>query len=153
MRPLKIVWQRLVTPGGATCNRCGDTFTELQRAVIKLKDVLAPLDLAPNLETVELTPESFNRDPAASNRIWIEGRPIEEWLGARVGTSRCCSVCGDAECRTVAIDQTVFETIPEHLIVRAALAAAARTLGAVTESASTEAESCACAPACCAHRG
>jgi hypothetical protein len=151
MRPLKIVWQRLVTSSGATCDRCGRTFAALQRAVTKLKDVLRPLDVEPILETVELTPGSFNRDPSASNRIWIAGRPLEEWLGARVGRSRCCSVCGEAECRTIEIEETVFETIPEHLILQAALMAAARMIAPVTEMVSSETELCSCEPACCAN--
>ena len=153
MRPLKIVWQRLVTSSGATCDRCGRTFAALQRAVTKLKDVLRRLDLEPILETVELTQESFSRDPSASNRIWIAGRPLEEWLGARVGRSRCCSVCGEAECRTVEIEETVFETIPEHLILRAALVATARMIAPVTEMACSETEICSCEPACCADGG
>jgi hypothetical protein len=153
MRRLTIVWQRLVTPSGATCDRCGHTHAALQRAVTRLKDVLRPLDLQPILETVELTQGSFNRDPSASNRIWIAGRPLEEWLGARVGSSRCCSICGEAECRTVEIKETVFETIPEQLILRAALVAAARMIDPVTPMASNETENCACEPACCADGG
>jgi hypothetical protein len=153
MRPLKIVWQRLVTSSGATCDRCGRTFVALKRAVTKLKDVLRPLDLEPILETIELTQESFNRDPSASNRIWITGRPFEEWLGARVGTSRCCSACGEAECRTIEIEKSIFETIPEHLILRAALMAAARMISPVTEMVSSETELCSCEPVCCANGG
>jgi hypothetical protein len=153
MRPLKIIWQRLVTSRGETCDRCGGTFAALQRAVTKLKNVLRPLDVEPILETVELTQESFSRDPSASNRIWIAGRLLEEWLGARVGRSRCCSVCGEDECRTVEIEETVFETIPEHLILRAALTAAARMIAPVTEMVSSETKICSCEPACCADGG
>jgi hypothetical protein len=50
---------------------------------------------------------------------------MEEWLGANVGSSRCCSVCGESECRTVEVNGTVFEAIPEKLFMRAALTAAA----------------------------
>ena len=75
MRRLTIVWQRVVTPSGATCDRCGHTLAALQRAVTRLKDVLRPLDLEPILETVELTQEAFNRDPSASNRVWIGRSP------------------------------------------------------------------------------
>ena len=54
---------------------------------------------------------------------------MEDWLDASVGSSRCCSVCGDAECRTVEIGDATFETIPERVLVRAALIAAAQMLG------------------------
>ena len=128
MKTLDIVWQRLVNSGGKTCNRCGMTYEALQRAVAKLKDVLGPLGIAPMLEIKEITEKSFQEDPSSSNRIWIAGRPLEEWLEARVGSSRCCSVCGDSNCRTVEIAGAVFESIPEDLILKAALVAAAQML-------------------------
>ena len=67
---------------------------------------------------------SFQTDPSESNRVWIAGRPMEEWLGARVGSTPCCSVCGDSECRTVEVGGTTFEAVPEQLFIRAALVAA-----------------------------
>ena len=144
MRPLQIVWQRLVDAQGLTCNRCGDTYEALQGAVAKLKNILAPLGLEPTLETKEMHEESFKTDPSASNKIWIAGKPLEDWLGAEVGSSRCCSVCGDAECRTVDVEGTVFEAIPEDLILRAALVAASHVLGSGSKTASSQS-----APACC----
>jgi hypothetical protein len=148
VRPLPIVWQRLVNSGGQTCKRCGVTYEALQRAVAKLKDVLAPLGLEPTLETKEIQEESFKADPSASNRIWIAGMPLEEWLGAGVGSSRCCSVCGESECRTVEVGGAVFEAIPEDLILRAALIAAAQVLGSVSEAASSKREHGSCQPTC-----
>ena len=148
MKPLPIIWQRLVAEG-RTCNRCGSTYEELQRAISKLKLVLAPLGLEPTLETREIQQESFRADPSASNAIWIAGRPLEEWLGASVGRSRCCSVCGESECRTLEVGGTVFEAIPEDLILRAALAAAAQVLGAMSEEASSQRRPAACQQSCC----
>ncbi len=149
MRTLNIVWQRLVNSQGETCNRCGVTFEALQRAVAKLKVILAPLDLEAALQTLEMQQESFKADPSASNQIWIAGRPLEEWLGGRVGSSRCCSVCGNSECRTVEVGGTVFEAIPENLILKAALLAAAQMLGPISERPSAEGEPCSCRPNCC----
>ena len=54
---------------------------------------------------------------------------MEEWLGARVGSSPCCSVCGTSECRTLEVGGATFETIPERLFLWAALAAASQALG------------------------
>jgi len=62
MRPLHIVWQRLVNSKGQTCNRCGDTYEALRDAVAKLKDALGPLGLEPILETKEINEESFKRE-------------------------------------------------------------------------------------------
>jgi hypothetical protein len=132
MKPLPIVWQRLVSPDGRTCDRCNSTYQEMQRAVDKLKAALAPLGIEPTLETREIEEKAFKADPSESNRIWIAGRPMEEWLGANVGSSRCCSVCGDSECRTVEVGGSTFEAIPEELVVKAALIAASQLLNAVT---------------------
>jgi Domain of unknown function (DUF2703) len=132
MKPLPIVWQRLVSPDGRTCDRCNRTDLEMQRAVGKLKAALAPLGIEPTLETRAIDEKAFKANPSESNRIWIAGRPMEEWLGANVGSSRCCSVCGDSECRTVEVGGSAFEAIPEELVVKAALIAAAQLLNAAT---------------------
>lgn len=129
MTPLPIVWQRLVTTYGKTCSRCDATYQQVQSAVSKLREILKPLDIVPILEAREIDENSFKNDPSESNRIWIAGRPLEEWLGASTGTSSCCSVCGDAPCRTTELEGTVFEEIPEELILKAALIAASRLIG------------------------
>lgn len=61
-------------------------------------------------------------------RIFIADQPLESWLGATVSASQCCSVCGDSHCRMVEVGGTTFETIPEQLIVKAGLVAAASLL-------------------------
>jgi anti-sigma factor RsiW len=43
MKSLPIVWQRLVSPDGQTCDRCSATYQEMQQAVSKLKEALRPL--------------------------------------------------------------------------------------------------------------
>jgi hypothetical protein len=124
MKPLTITWQRLVKEG-QTCDRCGGTQLELHKAIDRLRDVLAPLGFEPRLETQQIDEPDFHAAPLESNRIWIAGVPMEDWLSARVGASRCCAACGDSDCRTVSVDERTFETIPEALIIKAALAAAA----------------------------
>ena len=39
---------------------------------------------------------------------------------------QCCDACGDAECRTLEIDGTSHEVVPEALLVRAGLIAASQ---------------------------
>jgi hypothetical protein len=125
MKPLTITWQRLVKEG-RTCDRCGGTQLELQKAVDRLQSALAPLGFEPRLETQQIDEPAFHASPLESNRIWIAGVPMEDWLGASVGASRCCAACGGADCRTVRLADHTFEVIPAELIVRAALAAAAQ---------------------------
>ena len=129
MTRLPFIWQRLVSTGGRTCERCDATYQHLQSAVAKLRDVLKPLNIEPVLELREIDERSFRNKPTESNRIWIDGKPVEEWLAAGVGSSPCCSVCGDAPCRTMEIEGAVFEEIPEAVILKAALIAAAGLIG------------------------
>jgi hypothetical protein len=133
MTPLSIVWQRLVAADGKTCPRCDATYQQVQSAVSKLEEVLRPLHIVPTLEVREIDEKSFKENPSESNRIWIAGSSMEEWLGASSGSSRCCSVCGDSPCRTTELEGTVFEEIPEELILRAALVAASRLVGRTGE--------------------
>jgi hypothetical protein len=149
MKPLHIIWQRLVDSRGRTCTRCGATHEALEHAVAKLKGALAPLGLEPALEIREVSEAAFRSDPSVSNRIWIADRPLEEWLGASSGSSQCCSVCGDSECRTVELGGTVFEEIPEELILKAALVAAAQALAPAVEAPAGRGERDSCRPECC----
>ena len=128
MRQLPIIWQRLVSAGG-TCPRCDATYQHLQSAVVKLREALKPLNVEPTLEVREISESSFRKEPAQSNRIWIADKSIEEWIGAGVGSSKCCSVCGDEPCRTMEVEGAVFEDIPEAVIMKAALIAASGLIG------------------------
>ena len=134
MKPLPILWQRLVSSEGKTCDRCSATYEEMQRAIEKLSQSLRPLGIEPRLEIREMNEKSFKANPSESNRIWIAGKPMEEWLGASVGSSRCCSVCGTSECRTVEVDGATFETIPESLFLKAALVASSQLSSAGSET-------------------
>lgn len=128
MKTLSILWQRLVDASGSTCPRCEGTQQAVEQAVERLKAALAPLGVEPHLETREITPDAFKARPLESNRIWIDGQPLESWLDGAPGASRCCDACGDAECRTIEVDGAIYETIPESLVVRAGLIAASRLL-------------------------
>ena len=128
MKILPIVWQRLVNPEGRTCPRCHGTGDEVQRAVDRLKAILEPLGIEPTLKTTELNEAAFQAEPSASNRIWIGGKPLEEWLEGQTGSSRCCDECGDSDCRTVEVGGKVYEVVTEDLVVRAGVIAATRML-------------------------
>ena len=124
MKELTITWQRLIDSTGSTCPRCAGTQQQVQQAVDRLRAALEPLGVRPVLEMREIDLATFLQQPDQSNRIWVGGRPLEDWLGARSGSSQCCDACGDAECRTLEIDGTSHEVVPEALLVRAGLIAA-----------------------------
>lgn len=128
MKKLNIVWQRLVDERGQTCDRCGTTEMAVGEAVQKLKRSLNELGIDVVLEKKILRPSTFLKDPLESNRIWVAGEPIEKWLSATSGQSRCCSTCGDSDCRTVTVDGNTYEAIPADLIVKAGLLAGAQLL-------------------------
>ncbi|KXA92168.1 hypothetical protein AKJ65_07955 [candidate division MSBL1 archaeon SCGC-AAA259E19] len=120
---LKIKWQRLLSDG-ETCERCQSTEREVEKAVRKLKETLPRLGIKVKLEKEKLTEEEFKKNPKASNRIFIGDKPLEELIGANVGGSKCCDVCGEEECRTVIIGGEEHEVVPSQTIINAALNAA-----------------------------
>ncbi|MHC4457680.1 MAG: DUF2703 domain-containing protein [Planctomycetota bacterium] len=130
---LKITWQRLVDEKGQTCQRCGSTGNELQKAYQSLEKSLSSLGVKVTLEKKALDPAICAKDISQSNRIWIGERTLEQWLGAQVGKSPCgfcCAELGDqVECRTVEVQGQVYEAIPAKLIIRAGLLAAADLYG------------------------
>lgn len=128
MKELLIRWRRLVDEAGRTCDRCGSTGSAVERAVDLLRRALKELGIDVALKAEVLDPATFAEDPLESNRIWIGGMPIEGWLSAAGGKSRCCSACGEAECRTMTVDGRTYEAIPVELIVKAGLLAAARLM-------------------------
>lgn len=128
MKTMHILWQRLVDEGGQTCDRCGTTEKALDEAVEKLMRSLKALDIEIVYEKQALSLSTFLNNPLQSNRIWIAGSPIEKWLSATPGQSKCCSVCGDSDCRTMTVDGITYEAIPTELIVKAGLIAAAQLL-------------------------
>ena len=125
MNTITILWQRLIIETGQTCERCRNTGDIVESAFKKLQKALAELNIKVKLETKSIDNTAFNSDPLQSNQLWINGKPLEEWIGGTVGQSRCCDVCGDLDCRTISIGKNTFETIPEELIIRAGLLAAA----------------------------
>ena len=131
MKILKIEWYRLMADG-QTCPRCGATEKEVEKASRSLEQSLAPLGIKVVLEKHELTPGAFKQDPSKSNRLLLNGRPLEEWLGLKVGQSFCCGPCGDTECRTLETGGQVYETIPADLIVQAGLQAASKLVNPQT---------------------
>ncbi|MCX8028265.1 MAG: DUF2703 domain-containing protein [Thermodesulfovibrionales bacterium] len=127
MLTLNIKWQRLVE-SGETCPRCSNTEAEVERAFDLLSKALSVFGIKVELQKSEITLEEFLTSPLNSNQIIINNKPLEQWLDANVGSSKCCSVCGDNECRTIEIGSDKYETIPANMIIKAGLKAAAEML-------------------------
>ncbi len=98
------------------------------------------------LETRAIDDTTFRAAPAESNRIWIGGKPMEEWLGAQAGNSPGSKVCDDLPCRAIELHGQTCEASPEDLIVKAAIIAASQLIapGATTSASSSCSTSCGC---------
>ena len=129
MKKLIIKRQRLVNEKGKTCQRCGTTEEEIQSSVSSHQAALSSMGINVQFKKETLDMATFKESPAESNRIWVAGRSLEYWLGAKTGQSQCCGVCGDSECRTVVVDGQTYETIPAKLITKVGLLAAAEMIG------------------------
>jgi Domain of unknown function (DUF2703) len=146
MKTLPIVWKRLVKEG-ETCPRCESTQQSVVSAISRLEVALPPLGIQPTLETQAIDDRTFRASPPESNRIWIAGKPMEQWLGASVGKSPCCTVCGDLPCRTMEVEGSIYEVIPAELIIKAAMIAASTMVGAGATAATRSAccsKTCSC---------
>ncbi len=137
METLPNVWNRLDKEGkeGETCPRCESTHQSVVNAISRLELALPPLGIRPTLEIQAIDDRTFHSSPSVSNRIWIAGKPMEQWLGAGVGKSPCCTVCGDLSARTMKVEGSIYEVIPEDLIIRKAMIAASAVVGAAATAA------------------
>ena len=131
-KTLTITWQRLVDEKGATCDRCGLTEQDVDKAVGALKSSLGPLGIDVALEKKALDTETVAKDISQSNRIWIGGQTLEDLLQAQAGMSpcdSCCTLMGEnVECRPLVVDGRTYEAVPAELIIRAGLIAGSRLL-------------------------
>lgn len=119
MKELDIEW-RHYSKDGATCLRCSGTGTNLAGAVATLANDLARHGVRVSYRET-LLPE---RDMPRSNLILFNGIPLEQVLEGTASESGCdscsCLTGKQTVCRTVQLEGTTYEEIPEDLIRRAA---------------------------------
>jgi hypothetical protein len=128
MKTLTIEWQRLLDDQNQTCPRCSETGETVNTGFYKLKNALAELGIEVGLIQKAIDFSVFANNPLQSNSILINGKLLEDWIGGETGKSKCCDVCGDSECRTISFGENTFESIPENLIIKAGLLAAAELI-------------------------
>ena len=141
-KTIEIAWQRYVDDSGATCDRCGATQAHMQKAYQVLAKSFAPEGISVVMDEKVLSADAAAADLSQSNRIWIDGRALEDWLGEEVGTSPCAGCCGQlacaagkagksgaADCRTLIYEGKTYEAVPSDLVVKAGFMAASEILG------------------------
>jgi hypothetical protein len=127
-RRLEMLRQRAAADG-RTCERCGATGEGLRRAAESLRAGLAPLGVEVALLERTLPPLA---PLAESNRVFFNGRALEDLLDARVGMSHCPScrdllgerAAGPCDCRVLLVDGAAHEALPLEMILRAGRLAA-----------------------------
>lgn len=118
---LTIEWQHIQGAKG-TCERCTETGRVLSRLETELTDLVSPEREVSITETI-LPSDALD----VSNRVLVNGTPIEDLLeGADVETTECqgcgemgscCeSVDGPADCRAVVVEGTTHEVLGPELI-------------------------------------
>jgi small redox-active disulfide protein 2 len=122
MAHLEVEWRHLVADGN-TCDRCDLTGNALRATLASLHAELTAQGHAVSFKETPLG----TADLAQSNLILLNGRALEDWLGASSTETHCASCCdligAQVCCRAVDINGTVYEAIPDDLIRTAALAA------------------------------
>ncbi len=104
---------------GETCERCGSTWDAARAAVAAVVGELAGLGIAVDLHDRPLPADRV----ADSNRVLVNGRSAEAWLGATAVENDCPS-CGDLLgeptcCRAYEFDGEVAESLSAELIAQA----------------------------------
>ena len=142
MKVLTIRWQRLVDEMGNTCERCNSTGDNVKKAYNILQESLMPLTIEVKLEEKVLDPDACAKDILESNRVWINDRPLEEWLNTNAGKSPCDFCCDkfgdDIECRTIIMKENNYEDIPVELLLKACLLAASELINIESQSSCCE---------------
>ncbi|MBN2840694.1 MAG: DUF2703 domain-containing protein [Coriobacteriia bacterium] len=139
-----------LTVEGETCDRCGDTRAAVRAAVADARAAV-PASLAV-LEFVER--ELSAEHLAESNRVLVNGRPAEEWLGG-VSVMSDCPSCSDLVgepvcCREIEVGGVRTEAVGRDVVFDAIMAAAGLGEAVSTDGPEASSESSATTAACCA---
>lgn len=135
-----------LTVDGETCDRCGDTRDAVRAAVADARAAL-PASLAV-LEFVERELTASRVDE--SNRVLVNGRPAEEWVGG-TGVMSDCPSCSDLVgesvcCREIEVDGVHTEAVGRDVVFGAIMAAAGLEGSAARALEPTRPTSPCCAP-------
>lgn len=129
---MEIKWRRPV-PGGGLNPSAGTAEEEILTAVSLLESSLSPLGIEVSFIKEELSAGQFENDPSESNRIWINGRSLEEYFLAETKKSPCCGGCGSSGCGPAEAAGPARETLLADLIVQAGTEAASELAGSKKE--------------------
>ncbi len=112
MKLIEIEWMHLDV-SGETCVRCADTGDAVQRAIEELNRECGDAGIRVRLKETRLDAGRIDE----SNRILVNGRPIEAILPEMELSASDCSSCGEligeaTQCRSLVVDGQEYEAVP-----------------------------------------
>lgn len=139
-RTLTIAWHKVSEDDGSICELSTATHKSVEQAFKELSQTLAPNGMKVAVET--LSPEKVEGSECLCNRVLIQGRFVDEWLGADLVKTACSGCPNQAGCAKSAgsgggcggqyamIHQgKTYSIVPANLIVMAGIIAAADLTG------------------------
>ncbi len=139
VRTLTIAWHKVSDDDGSICDLSTATQQTVDQASEELRRALAPNGIEVVVET--LVPEKAEGGDCLCNRVLIQGRFVDEWLGADLVKTSCSGCPNQKGCAETAesggcggqynmIHQgKTYGIVPADLIVMAGLVAAADLTG------------------------
>jgi hypothetical protein len=137
---LTIAWHKVEEDDGTICDLSAATQQSVVQASEELRQALAPNGVDIVVET--LTPEKVEGAECLCNRVLIQGRFADEWLGAELARTSCSGCPNRGGCPKTAASgdqcggQTAvvyqgktYEILPANLVMMAGLIAAADMTG------------------------
>jgi len=95
---LTIAWHKVIEDDGSICHLSASTQQSVEQASEELRKALATKGVEIVVET--LTPEKVEGGDCMCNRVLIQGRFVDDWLGADLVKTSCSGCPSRAGCPT-----------------------------------------------------
>ena len=138
-RILTLAWHKVTEDDGSVCELSIASGQMVDQASEELGRALAPNNIEVEIET--LTPEKVEGGVCLCNRVLVQGRFVDEWLGADLVKTECSGCPNQTRCSKTAesdgcggqyamIHQGgTYSVVPANLITMAGIIAAADLTG------------------------
>jgi hypothetical protein len=141
-KALTMAWHKGTDESGNICDLSVATAEAVGQASGELRQALAEHGIDVVVEEGTFSSAYTEEDGCLCNRVWIEGRTLDEWLGAKVvkmscagcpglasGCTRAAASGGCSGRTSLVYGGKTYEVVPANLIVMAGLVAAADLAG------------------------
>jgi hypothetical protein len=139
IQTLTLAWHKVSEDDGSICELSVATERMVEQASEELRQALASNNVRIAVET--LTPEKVAGAECLCNRVLVQGRYVDEWLGAELVKTECSGCPNQARCgKTAETDGCggqyamihqgkTYSVVPANLITMAGMVAAAELTG------------------------